>query len=60
MDHFDALSLDLTMILRLFPSIKLPTIGIIYIKEVGNFIELVKFKFELEEYQLKNLWHPHL
>jgi hypothetical protein len=49
MDHFDALSLDLTMIIRLLPSIKLLTIGIIYIKEVGNFIELVEFKFELEE-----------
>jgi hypothetical protein len=49
MDHFVALSLDLTMILRLFPSIKISTIGIIYIKEVGNFIELIEFKFELEE-----------
>jgi hypothetical protein len=48
-DHFAALSLDLTMILRLFCSIKLPTIRIIYIKEVGNFIELVEFKSEHEE-----------
>jgi hypothetical protein len=46
MDHFVASSLELTMIFYLFPSIKLPTIGIIYIKEVGNFTELVEFKSE--------------
>jgi hypothetical protein len=49
MDHFVALSLDLTMILCLFPSIKLSTIGFIFIKEVGNFIELIEFKSKLEE-----------
>jgi len=40
-------------ILHLFPSIKLPIIGIIYNKEVGNFIELAKFKFELEKPTIK-------
>ncbi len=49
MDHFVALSLNLTTILHLFPSIKLPTIGIIYNKEVGNFIELVEFEMEPKE-----------
>jgi hypothetical protein len=49
MDHFAASSLKLTMIFCLFPSIKLPIIGTIYIKEVGNFTELVEFKFEREK-----------
>lgn len=39
----------MTTILHLFPSIKLPNIGIIYNKEVGNFIKLAKFELELEE-----------
>jgi hypothetical protein len=43
-EHFAALSLDLTMIFYMFPSIKSPTIGIIYIKEVGNFTKLIEFK----------------
>jgi hypothetical protein len=41
--------LDFTTIFHLFLSIELQVIGIIHIKEVGNFIELVKFEFELEE-----------
>ncbi len=48
MDHFVALSLTLTKILHMYPSIKLPTIGIIYNKEVGNFNELAEFKMEPE------------
>jgi hypothetical protein len=48
-EHFVASSLELTMIFHLFPSIKLPTIGIIYIKEVGNFTKLAEFHFEHEE-----------
>ncbi len=49
MDHFAASSLDLTTILRLFPSIKLPAVGIIYNKEVGNSTELAESESEPEE-----------
>jgi hypothetical protein len=41
--------LNLTTILHLFLSIKLAIIGIIYNKEVGNFIELAKFELKLEK-----------
>ncbi|KAH8942321.1 hypothetical protein BDL97_14G092800 [Sphagnum fallax] len=49
MDHFAASSLDLTTILRLFPSIKLPAVGIIYNKEIGNSTELAESESEPEE-----------
>jgi hypothetical protein len=55
MDHFVALSLNLTTIFHLFPSIRLPTIGSIYNKEVGNYTKMVESKMELEELAIEKL-----
>lgn len=55
MDHFVALSLNLTTIFHLFPSIGLPTIWIIYNKEVGNYTKTMESKMELEELAIEKL-----